>query len=133
MNPNNFMLNNYIEYDGRVFQIDSISKEFPTLNTSEFGIGVVDWSNIKPIAITKEWLLKLGFELNEDYGDIKYYQIPNQRYGFGVCFDHDELKFYSFRGNNCTTLIYDMEFFQHIHHLQNLWLALTGEQLCIIK
>jgi len=52
-------IGNLVSYDNRVFEIDTIAKEFPTLNTIDFGIGVVDWNNIKPIPITEEWLLKL--------------------------------------------------------------------------
>lgn len=48
---------NLVEYEGRIFEIDSISEDFPTLNTSEFGIGVVDWNNVNPIPLTEEWLV----------------------------------------------------------------------------
>jgi len=43
-------------------RIHSLSEELPTLDTSEFGIGVVDWNNLKPIELTEEWLINLGFE-----------------------------------------------------------------------
>lgn len=83
----------------------------------------------KPIQLTEDWLLKFGFELDEDYGDIKYYKICSR---FGVCFDHEEITFYrnGFK-NKTTTLLYDEPFFQHVHQLQNLYFALTGIELKI--
>ncbi len=57
------MIGNFVEYDSRIFQIQTIAEEFPTLNTDEFGVGVVTWDNIKPIALTEEWVLRFGFRL----------------------------------------------------------------------
>lgn len=112
------MLNNYVECDGSVFQIDSIAKVFPTLNTSEFGIGVVDWNNIKPIEITEEWLLKFGFVSNP-YQD-RYEKSP-------IYIECNKT-----RGE--TELWIDgMPHIKYVHQLQNLWLAVTGEQLCLTK
>lgn len=62
MKPEEVRYKNLVEYDGRIFEIDTIAEEFPTLNTAEFGIGVVDWNNLKPIPLTEEWLIRFGFE-----------------------------------------------------------------------
>ena len=51
-------INNYVLYDNRPFQIASISEEYPSLKTIEFGFGVVEWKYIKPIPITEELLVK---------------------------------------------------------------------------
>ena len=51
-------INNYVLYDNRPFQIASISDEYPSLKTIEFGFGVVEWKDIKPIPITEEALVK---------------------------------------------------------------------------
>jgi hypothetical protein len=55
---NELRIGNWVEHDKRHFKIDSISNVFPTLDTIEFGIGVVDWNNINGILLTKEILLK---------------------------------------------------------------------------
>lgn len=55
-------IGNLVEYEGEFYKIHSIAKVFPTLDTIRFGIGVIDWDNIKPITLTTEWLIKLGFE-----------------------------------------------------------------------
>ena len=64
--PNEVRIGNLVEYQGRVFEIATISEEFPTLNTDEFGIGVVDWNNINPVEITEELLINFGFS-DKDY------------------------------------------------------------------
>lgn len=59
LNHKEFRVGNLVEYDGRVFEIDSVSEVLPTLNTIEFGIGVVDWNNLKPIPLNEDWLVRL--------------------------------------------------------------------------
>ncbi len=72
----------------------------------------VQYNEIKPIPLTEEWLVKFGFEAENGYpfkmlkGFIK---IRN-----GIWF----FKYYDL----------DIEI-KHVHQLQNLYFALTGEEL----
>jgi len=69
------MIGNYVEYHGKVYQIHAISKELPCLDTIELGIGVVEWKDLKPVEISKEWLLKMGFHKEDnglDRNDTEY-------------------------------------------------------------
>lgn len=59
---NELRLGNWVKYDNRYFQIHSIADVFPTLNTDEFGIGVVDYNNISPVELTPEILEAAGFD-----------------------------------------------------------------------
>jgi hypothetical protein len=117
MKVNEFRLWNLVKYEGKVYEIDSISKEFPTLNTIEFGIGVVDWDNIEPIPLTEEWLVKFGFKKmnNIDWqskvGGINFYCRFNKEW-------------YSSIGG-----IYLSDRIQYVHTLQNLIFALTNQEL----
>ena len=67
----------------------------------------------KPIPLTEEWLLKFGFEYNDLNGDSGLWKIPPfQIYG----------KYNQF--------IYDYRLdVNYVHQLQNLYFALTGEEL----
>lgn len=109
---------NLVEYDGRVFEIDVIAEEFPTLNTTEFGIGVVDWNNIRPIPLSEEWLVKMGF-VRHPWGLVKS----------GLLFKDDlnhpceELTLEVGNGFRVTV--------NSVHQLQNLTHSLTGEELKI--
>ena len=42
MKAEEFRIGNWVEHDNRYFKIHSIAKVFTTLDTIEFGIGVVD-------------------------------------------------------------------------------------------
>ena len=91
-------------------------------------------SYLIPIELTEEWLLIFGFEVDDDLGDQIYYQIPNQKNGYGICFDHDDIAFYKFYGNggeNVHTLIHDEEHLQYVHQLQNLYYVLTNTELTL--
>ena len=113
-------IGNLVEYDKRIFEIHSIAEVFPTLNTEEFGIGVVDWNNIKPIVLTKEWLLKLGWE--EKKGTAKGIGEFNwfEKGGYSTCHIGQGL-----------IGIQDIDHkpVMHVHQFQNLYFSLTGEEL----
>ena len=91
---------------------------------------------LDPIPLTEEWLLKFGFEINDDLGDEIYYQIPEEKNGYGICFDHNDITFYKYYGNgaeNVHTLIYDEKHLQSVHQLQNIYFSLTNTELKLIK
>jgi hypothetical protein len=88
------------------------------------------YEQLQPIPITEDSVKDLlGFELNEDLGDMKYYQLPDVKIGYGVSFDHDELVFYKYTSLGITPLLYNKQHFQFIHHLQNLLADLTGKEI----
>ena len=74
LNHLNTMCGNWVTYEGKPYQICSIQEIFPILDTTEFGIGVIDWNNISPIPLSELWLLrcdkytKWPYFGNEHYG-----------------------------------------------------------------
>ena len=83
--------------------------------------------NIKPIPITEDWLLRFGFELN----NIRVKFWTEDRY------PQWSLKVLKIKKNNVGDFMLDgFGFFlhiKHIHQLQNLYFALTGEELKLLK
>ena len=89
----------------------------------------------KPIPLTEEWLLKLGFE--EDFSSDVYHHYHKE--GF------DMLKDYGGQGIAIPKTTeegyvhmycgyYDNEIdLDYVHQLQNLYFALTGEELTITE
>jgi len=111
MNQNDFRLGNYLEnFLGQIFQVQTlpISGMFP---------------EPKPISITKKRLLKLGFKkdsIGRPYIDINFNQSL------------------SWQGNILFLITCGMEFevtytellhVTKLHHVQNLYFALKGEEL----
>ena len=80
INSENVMRGNWVQYKDRVFQIDSISEELPSLNTIEFGIGVVSWKELNPVFLTDEILRMFGFTSEKYIKPI---------WKLDVCFDGD--------------------------------------------
>lgn len=83
-----------------------------------------------PIPLTEEWLLKFGFKketLGDDEGFFYSYRLKNDVY----C----DLSFLSGDKNGyleVTLFPYEQWFrYRYIHQLQNLYFALTGEELKI--
>ena len=95
---------------------------------------------IQPIPLTEDWLLKFGFELNESIeedDDNFHYKalwlsIPN-KYTFEMSkFIGDDNRV---REDEKNIELGDnpLPHIKHVHQLQNLYFALTGEELTINK
>jgi hypothetical protein len=79
-----------------------------------------DISNLKPIPITEKWLLKFGFKKDVYNCDKTFY------------FEKDGIRINNYDGfflNNPNEQVGKRLFIQHVHQLQNLYHALTGEEL----
>lgn len=139
MTANEVRHGNYVMYDGRFFQIDIIASEFPTLKTPEFGIGVVDWNNIHPVPLTEEILLKCGFSYSQP---LTLWKLPNSN----IIYEYDDeeedscnyyVHFYHdgehliIESSNEHGEVSNMKFkhIKHLHQLQNLYFAITGQKL----
>ena len=126
LNHKEFRIGNLVEYDGRVFEIDSVSEVLPTLNTIEFGIGVVDWNNLKPIPLNEDWLVKFGFENVDDEIDYSEF-VLNYVTIEGNGSDKQE-PFHFVRGVDYRERKTEIKY---VHQLQNLYFALTGIELTL--
>ena len=123
MKATELRLGNYVTQIGELFQVSvDILKEMESHDDV-----------YTPIPLTEEWLIKFGFKIgywaNEgrwfyhpDYGDrdIKNKFILNDIENRGI-FSFD------WRGTERLATI------QYVHQLQNLYFALTGEELAIKK
>lgn len=72
---------------------------------------------VKPIPLTEEWLLKFGFDKHHE----------------GYYIDHKDLNasIYLWHENDFWHMSHFKNKFQFVHHLQNIFHALTGEELTI--
>tara|TARA_R110002033_G_scaffold113941_1_gene158939 strand:- start:654 stop:974 length:321 start_codon:yes stop_codon:yes gene_type:complete len=76
----------------------------------------------EPIPLTEEWLLKFGFNYNDD--DCVYLALKYR----GFCIysdDYDEFSIATIKVQNFRIVI------KHVHQLQNLYFFLTTEELTI--
>ena len=105
-------INNYVLYDNRPFQIASISEEYPSLKTIEFGFGVVEWKDISPIPLTEELLVKCDWNGFKKFHINSYFKIDEQGC-IWYCGDFTGLVI------------------KHLHRLQNFYRDITNKELTI--
>jgi hypothetical protein len=92
-------------------------------------------SDYQPIPLTEEWFLKFGFDKLGEFGE--YYRIFNK----GLIIDIEDA------GNEFIVWVrigdailepllevgYPIAYIQYVHQLQNLYFALTNEELTLVK
>lgn len=76
---------------------------------------------VSPIPLTEEWLLKFGFEPYENIGNRRLYHI--ETFIVESSIPAAPVYYTSSRELIC--------FIEYVHQLQNLYFALTGEELTI--
>lgn len=78
---------------------------------------------VEPITLTEEWLVRFGFEETSRYGKYLEFNINTDReqsFRLPICKHSDKDYWYILRGSAKV---------KYIHQLQNLYFALTGEEL----
>jgi hypothetical protein len=126
LKPTDLRIGNYVthcDYTDGIFKVESIAYQKDAV-----GGYVIDtiggkngtWSNpincIEPIELTEEWLLRLGFEKIET-----------------EFFIDDWFLYISYHEGSCHILMLRDDYYfntiQYVHQLQNLYFALTGQEL----
>jgi hypothetical protein len=121
IDPKELMIGNWFTVgESKPFQITGIFKEYIWALIQETDFPIKD---LKPIPITKEWLLKFKFDLIElaDYINVDF---TRWKKGEFVIDDSNNVDFEEIT----LSIGYELEY---IHQLQNLYFALTGKELCV--
>jgi hypothetical protein len=126
MKATDLRIGNLVNYK-IVDKLDERKEWFEPCEIDAIDLQVID-SDYQPIPLTEEWLLKFGFNIYHDpetiYYEITFDKIANYKFylsrkkGFPI--------FY-YRNDFLTTQIHS------IHSLQNLYFAITNEELTLIK
>lgn len=120
MKANELRIGNCILKNGSNYIID-------TLFFVDVYDGTVMDFELQPIPLTEEWLLKFGFEKDEEYDEAG---LVDYRYELNI-------NTASFTSNWNTEESYYVNYNQggvdifYVHQLQNLYFALTGEELTV--
>ena len=98
-------------------------------NGAHVGFGkCYNFKELEPIALTEEWLLKLGFEKrNNPYKWYKWLYNDESEKLF-ILWEKRELFNNNLIGYYCEEAIINMD---NVHQLQNLYFALTGSELTV--
>lgn len=119
MTPQELRIGNFVNKDEEVFSISYDGDIELCYDTPEKGSGFYTDTiiNVKPIPLTEEWLEKFGFEMGKNPKIIQLFpmQLLETPNGFEYFLGH------GFGGKFIVI--------KYLHQLQNLYFALTGEEL----
>ena len=110
---------------GNIIQSTEFKNPF-SVDYQNIGFVMLEPDKYEPVKLTPEWLERFGFELDYESRYRKEYVLIAKDMAFTFCFSKhkNEDNWFSVMG-----LIPDLNLFQHVHQLQNLYFALTGEEL----
>jgi len=131
MKRNELRIGNLVDLGNRIAKIIEISNlSCVVVDLEETQDTIEDYERTKPIPLTEEWLYKFGFK-DIDKGDHDYntYTDPNHNYYLQIDVRKKDGK-YSILDNSFDDLRdFAMVDISYVHQLQNLYFALTGEEL----
>ena len=122
MKASELRIGNYLDFDGRICFIEAIDKQGVEVKFLDNGEEEwIDLFQFSPIQITEEWALKFGFEKKNNevfiFHNLLLLNIWNK-----------ECEIYLGDRTFVMWMVWDLDIIQ-IHQLQNLYFALTGEEL----
>ena len=137
MNANELRIGNFIFFDSQL----KIGKHLEVATIENYGVrafnGIVDekgnrhltalipFSVVEPIPLTEELLLKFGFEISRSFNGIDA-KINDFYLWKGDGWDYWDYSTVNDRWQKCNEVNVEIK---HVHQLQNLYFALTGEEL----
>lgn len=132
MEARELRIENFVNRRGRVYTVKGLKEQNLELYfTSGHYLSYVEYSEINPTPLTEEWLLKLGFNkeykkgyIGIDFGNTDFVlSTPDNE-------DNNTGKYAWFFRQGRVPMFKPIDF---VHELQNLYHALTGEELEIKK
>lgn len=109
-----------------MIEVESVTSDKINVNFREYSL-----DDIEPITLTEEWLVKLGLEFNET---TNHYFIRFNRHGeteqnMTLFIGNDDEIGYWYGVQNIILDDIAINAIQYVHQLQNLYFALTGQEL----
>lgn len=125
--PAEVRLKNWVEYKGKQYQISAMSETYPSVDSEEFGIGIIGWKDLKGIPLTPEVLEACGFDSNFLDENCNYYTHElNGDFHCNLSIIEGDKNGYC---EACLFPYEDWFRWRYLHQLQNAIFALTGEEL----
>jgi len=125
MKANELRINNALLYDGEVKIVSSIHSDdtirFYDKEKGSIGCFKIRNKLIQPIPLTEEWLLRFCFK------KVRYEKYAHEKLDKLKAYPHVIKDGYGFYIQGAYTL----PNIKYVHQLQNLYFALTGEELKI--
>ena len=130
MKANELRIGNLVQYGGVTAKVCHIEKAFFYCETELIYFTRDGERGAKPIPLTEEWLLRFGFELEHEFTNAyKMYTTKHQYDCSEITYSEKEslLRFSNGQEKGATLIPH----IKYVHQLQNLYFALTGEELTL--
>jgi hypothetical protein len=122
MKASELRIGNLVDLGNRIAKISEIYHNACTvLDLEETQDTIEDYERTKPIPLTEEWLLKFGFEWSIQH---QAHYLKGFDYVIDICKDYCRVIKHRRTGEVLINI-------KHVHQLQNLYFALTGEELIL--
>lgn len=118
MFPDELRIGNWVQRIGFPLKVTGIKGSDIWVDGNGVELEYYFYDGINPIPLTEEWLVNFGF-VNKKYFNVNIYQYKS----FAIELNDFSNKFLLYPYN------YEIDEIQHVHQLQNLYHALTGEEL----
>jgi len=118
INANELRIGNFIMYSD-IKKVFDVGLWF----FRELDAGISDINDFEPIQLTEEWLLKFGFTKSESNDYYQFYDLDCFRVFLGI--KVVQSIFISWKDCQIESSINNLS----VHSLQNLYFALTGQEL----
>lgn len=132
MDARELRIGNYIQYFGNVVQVEGIVNESNgfglQLNGGDFAS--INSNSLEHIPLTEEWLLRFGFVKEVEYKkkiNFSRFHLFQINASNSYNDNENEFKVNFYQSKQCVELCR----IKHVHQLQNLYFALTGEELTL--
>ena len=146
MTAKELRIGNYVthnDYSDGIFAVSEITRNDNGFIIDTSGGKNGFWGNhislVNPIQITEEWLIELGFKI-KNHDKLAKHCFEHDANGMNIILArwHDNFDVYTKydpiglrKGRNAYNYITNNRGIRYIHQLQNLYFALTGEELVI--
>jgi len=120
MKASELRIGNLVDLGNRIAKVTEINHlACVVVDLEETQDTIEDYERVKGIILTEEWLLRFGFEKNDNN------QFILMEGSVDILFNKD------LNGWTCDGINFSINMTEHVHHLQNLYFALTGEELVV--
>jgi hypothetical protein len=118
MKASELRIGNLVDLGNRIAKVTEINHlACVVVDLEETQDTIEDYERVKGIILTEEWLLRFGFEKNDNN------QFILMEGSVDILFNKD------LNGWICDDINFSINMTDHVHQLQNLYFALTGEEL----
>jgi len=109
-----------------IHKIDSLNGIYSDIHDN-----LGDFDSLYPIPLTPEIIQMCGFKLDEHYKT--YFVTDEQNNDWSIVVNSfEESKGYLFQNSKSDASCYSVAYVKYLHQLQNLYFALTGEELQLL-